>query len=156
VLQSLDLAIFSSLKTLYHKEVGFLSLLTDSTPIRKRNFLRCYYKARLDALTARNIKSRWQAAGLWPINSAKPLISQLLLENSNNSEEGSRKRKAEEPLPEWNADQSAFKVLTPKKLKDIREQVHMISRLGKATTPTARVLFRKVSKAVDQRDFVIA
>jgi hypothetical protein len=83
-------------------------------------------------------------------------MSRLLLENSNNSEEGSRKRKAEEPVPEWNTDQSAFEVLTPKKLEDIREQVHMISQLGKATMPTARVLFRKVSKAVDQRDFVIA
>ncbi len=31
----------------------------------------------------------------------------------------------------------------------------MISQLGKASTSTARVLFRKVSKAVDQRDFVI-
>jgi hypothetical protein len=32
----------------------------------------------------------------------------------------------------------------------------MISQLGKASTSIARVLFRKVSKAVDQRDFVIA
>lgn len=32
----------------------------------------------------------------------------------------------------------------------------MISQLGKASVPTARLLFRKVSKAVDQRDFVIA
>ena len=100
VLQPLDLAVFSSLKTSYYKQVGFLSLLTDSTPIGKRNFLRCYYKARLDALTARNIRSGWQATGLWPINSAKPLMSRLLLENSNNLEEESKKRKAEEPLPE--------------------------------------------------------
>jgi len=91
--------VFSSLKTSYRKQVGFLSLLTDSILIRKRNFLRCYYKARLDALTARNIRSRWQAVGLWPTNSTKPLMSSLLLENSNNSEEESRKRKAEEPLP---------------------------------------------------------
>ena len=156
VLQPLDLAVFSSLKTSYRKQVGFLSLLTDSTPIGKRNFLRCYYKARLDALTARNIRSGWQATGLWPTNSTKPLMNRLLLENSNNLEEESKKRKAEEPLPEWNADQSAFKVPTPKKLEDVREQVYSISRLGKAATPTARVLFRKVSKAVDQRDFVIA
>jgi hypothetical protein len=54
-------------------------------------------------------------------------MSRLLLKNNNNLEEGSRKRKAEEPLPKWNIDQSAFKVLTPKKLEDIREQVHMIS-----------------------------
>ncbi|KAF4637374.1 hypothetical protein G7Y89_g725 [Cudoniella acicularis] len=113
-------------------------------------------KAGLNALTARNIKSGWQAVGLWPTNSIKPLINRLLLENSNNLEKESKKRKAEEPLPDWNTDQSAFKVPTPKKLEDIREQVYSISRLGKATTPTARVLFRKVSKAIDQKNFVIA
>jgi hypothetical protein len=156
ILQPLDLAVFSSLKTSYRKQVGFLSLLTDSTPIGKRNFLRCYYKARLDGLTAKNIKSGWRAGGLWPTNSAKPLLSRLLLENSNKLEEESKKRKAEEPLPEWNADQSAFKISTPKKLKDIREQINQISQLGKATAPTARVLFRTVSKAWDQKDFVIA
>lgn len=59
VLQPLDLAVFSPLKTSYRKQVGFLNLLTDSTPIGKRNFLRCYYKARIDALTARNIRSGW-------------------------------------------------------------------------------------------------
>lgn len=156
MLQPLDLAVFSSLKTAYRKYVGFQSLLTDSTPIGKRNFLRCYYKARLDALIAHNIKSGWRAAGLWPVNSAKPLLNRLLLENSNKLEEESRKRKAEELLPEWNTDQSIFKIPTPKKLDDIRDQVHSIARLGKASIPTARVLFRKVSKAIDQRDYLIA
>ena len=52
---------------------------------------------------------------------AKPLISRLLLENSNNLEEESRKHKAEEPLSEWNIDQLVFKVSTPKKLEDIQE-----------------------------------
>jgi len=83
-------------------------------------------------------------------------MSRLLLENSNNLEKESKKHKVEEPLPEWNVDQSAFKVSILKKLEDVREQVYSISRLGKAAIPTARVLFRKVSKAVDQRDFVIA
>ncbi len=49
-----------------------------------------------------------------------------------------------------------FFVSTPKKLEDVRQQVHMISQLGKASTSTARVLFRKVSKTVDQRDYIIA
>jgi 4-hydroxybenzoate polyprenyltransferase len=100
VLQPLDLSIFSSLKTSYRKHVGFLSVHTDSTPIRKRNFLQCYYKARCDALTAKNIKAGWKAGGLWPVNSAKPLLSRLLLENSNQSQEQGLKRRLEEPLPE--------------------------------------------------------
>ena len=118
--------------------------------------MQCYYKARLNALTARNIKAGWQASGLWPVNSAKPLMNRLLLENSNNKEQESRKRKADEPVPEWNADQSLFEGKTPSKAKDIRQQVYSISQLGKADPPTARVLFRKISKVVDQRDFVIA
>jgi hypothetical protein len=156
VLQPLDLAVFSSLKTAYRKYVGDHSSHTHSTPIGKRYFLKCYYKARIDGLTAKNIKSGWQASGLWPLNSGKPLMSRLLLENSNKPKEEALKRKAEEPSLDWNVDQSLFQVSTPKKLYDIREQVHMIPHLGKASTSTARVIFRKVSKAVDQKDFVIA
>jgi hypothetical protein len=100
VLQLLDLAVFLSLKISYRKQVGFLSLLTDSIPIGKRNFLRYYYKIRLDALIARNIRSGWQAAGLWLTNNTKPLMNRLLLENNNNSEKNPRKRKTKEPIPD--------------------------------------------------------
>jgi hypothetical protein len=37
---------------------------------------------------------------LSPVNSAKPLISRLLLKNSNKLKEESCKHKAKEPLPE--------------------------------------------------------
>ena len=49
-----------------------------------------------------------------------------------------------------------FKVKTPRKLEDIHKQVYTIPTLGTASVSTARVLFRKISKVVDQRDFVIA
>jgi hypothetical protein len=58
ILQPLDLAVFLSLKISYRKQVGFLSLLTDFILIGKRNFLRYYYKTKLDILTTRNIRSR--------------------------------------------------------------------------------------------------
>jgi hypothetical protein len=45
---------------------------------------------------------------------------------------------------------------TPKKLEDLRDQVYQISQLGNASPPTARVLFRKVSKGWEERDFVTA
>jgi hypothetical protein len=83
VLQPLDLSVFSSLKSHYRKEVGFLGLLTDSSPIGKQNFLSCYLKARKEALSAKIIKNGWKATGLWPKSMAKPLLSPLLLENSN-------------------------------------------------------------------------
>jgi hypothetical protein len=83
VLQPLDLSVFSSLKSHYRKEVGFLSLLTDSSPVGKQNFLSCYATARKEALSAKIIKAGWKATGLWPKSIAKPLLSPLLLENSN-------------------------------------------------------------------------
>ena len=57
VLQPLDLSIFSPLKSAYRKELSNLSLLTDSTPIGKRNFLYCYKKAREKSLVPWNIKA---------------------------------------------------------------------------------------------------
>ncbi|TVY12490.1 hypothetical protein LARI1_G009648, partial [Lachnellula arida] len=143
VLQPLDLAVFSSLKASYRKNVGTRALLTDASPIGKRNFLRCYYKARLDSLTGRNITSGWQASGLWPVNSAKPLLNRLLLENSNKLAEEPKKRRSQEPLPDWNTESAAYHMVTRKKAEDVREQVYSISQLGKVDTATARVLFRK-------------
>jgi hypothetical protein len=87
MLQPLGLSVFSSLKSHYRKEVGYLTLLTDSSPLGKRNFLICYYKARKEALSAENIKNRWKATGLWPKSVAKSLMSPLFLENSNKAKD---------------------------------------------------------------------
>jgi hypothetical protein len=60
-----------------------LALLNDSTLIGKQNFLKCYKLARIDVLTALNCKQGWSALRLWPVCMLKPLMNQLLLENSN-------------------------------------------------------------------------
>ena len=62
ILQPLDLSVFSSLKRSYRKELGYLNILTDSSPLGKQNFLLCYQKARKEALTISNIKSGWKAS----------------------------------------------------------------------------------------------
>jgi 4-hydroxybenzoate polyprenyltransferase len=85
VLQPLDLSIFSPLKHAYRKYLNNINTWAESTVVGKRTMLRCLLKARQDAITARNIKTGWKAAGLWPVSMAKPLMSRLLLENSNNS-----------------------------------------------------------------------
>jgi 4-hydroxybenzoate polyprenyltransferase len=82
----LDLSVFLSLKTHYRTTVSNLAVTTDSSPIGKQNFLACYFKARKEALLAKIIKAGWKATGLWPKSMAKPLLSPLLLENSNSKE----------------------------------------------------------------------
>jgi DDE superfamily endonuclease len=100
VLQPLDLSIFAPLKRAYRKQLGFLTLLNDSTPVGKQNFLACYRKARLSSLTANNIKAGWRASGLWPVHMSKPLMNRLLLENSNKSTEQALKTLEEELVPD--------------------------------------------------------
>ena len=90
VLQPLNLSVFSSLKSHYRTEVSHLSLLTDSSLISKQNFLACYLKARKEALSAKIIKARWKASRLWLKSMAKPLMSPLLLKNSNTAQNTSK------------------------------------------------------------------
>ncbi|KAM4067715.1 DDE superfamily endonuclease [Hirsutella rhossiliensis] len=78
VLQPLDLSVFSALKHYYRKQVGFLSLLTDSSPVGKQNFLSCYQKAREQALTVSNIKGGWKATDTSQIAWSTPRRSQDL------------------------------------------------------------------------------
>ena len=113
VLQPLDLSIFAPLKRAYRKQLGFLSLLTDSTPLGKRNFLACYQRARLSALIITNIKAGWQALGLWPVRMSKPLMNRLLLENSNQQDEQVLETLRNKLVLDWNLEKSMVAWVTP-------------------------------------------
>ena len=63
VLQPLDLSVFSPLKHAYRKRLGTVALLNDSSLIRKQNFMKCYKRAREDALTPTNCRQGWSASG---------------------------------------------------------------------------------------------
>jgi DDE superfamily endonuclease len=56
ILQSLDLGYFSSLKTAYRRLLNEHSALTDTTKVRKANFLEFYAKAREINLREENIR----------------------------------------------------------------------------------------------------
>lgn len=156
VLQPLDLSIFSPLKRAYRHHLGLLAIMNDSTPIGKRNFLECYKKARIDAITDANIKAGWSASGLWPVRMSKPLMNRLLLENSNQLEDQTPGTSRNLQAPEWHESQSITKFQTPQKAVHVREQVSQITGLRTIDTSTTRVLFRKISKGIEQKDFVIA
>jgi hypothetical protein len=151
----LDLSIFSPLKGAYRKQLSNLSLMTDSTPIGKRNFLLCYQKARKASLIALNIKAGWKATGLWPFNMAKPLMSRLLLENSNNTVQPTPQDSIKEAGLVWNENISAVSWETPKKAKDLRIQAETITQLGESDLPTRRQLFRKITKGFDEKDYAL-
>jgi hypothetical protein len=87
---------------------------------------------------------------------SKPLISRLLLENSNKTTDLTLGTLEKLPLPEWNRDGSVIKWRTPQKSLDVREQAREITGLGTIDGTTTRTLFRTVAKGLDEKDFVIA
>ena len=159
VLQLLDLSVFSPLKHYYRKQVGFLSLLTDSSPVGKQNFLSCYQRAREQALTASNIKGGWKATGLWPVSVAKPLLSPLLLENSNKGKKDAKKApdafRSPFSTPGWQSDASQIAWSTPRRPQDLKVQVLQFNQLDD-DVPTKRLLFRKITKGFDEKDGLLA
>jgi len=87
---------------------------------------------------------------------AKPLISCLLLENSNNSpqEAANKVIRDAEALPGHALSLVTWE--TPKAAKEVRLQVETISRLGNRDLLTKRLLFRKVLKGFNKRDYALA
>jgi hypothetical protein len=160
VLQPLDLGIFSPLKTAYRKRLSKISSWNDSTVVGKRNFLICLREARDEALTARNCRSGWAATGLWPVRMSKPLMSRLLLENTTKTIDD--KVNDITPLlavnvatPSWARDSSAVIWSTPRKPKELKDQLAIFNELEEATS-TRRLLFQKLQKAWDIQAFDLA
>jgi 4-hydroxybenzoate polyprenyltransferase len=154
VLQPLDLSVFSSLKSHYRTEVSHLSLLTDSSPIGKQNFLACYSKARKEALSAKIIKAGWKASGLWPKSMAKPLMSPLLLENSNTAQ---NTPKAIESLNNTlTIDTPQTLLSTPRKSTEVKAQVARFQTLDTSDSTTQRLLFRKIKKGFEEQESILA
>ncbi|KAJ6436170.1 UbiE/COQ5 family methyltransferase [Purpureocillium lavendulum] len=144
----------------YAKEtVGFLSLLTDSSPVGKQNLLSCYQRAREQALTASNIKGGWKATDLWPVSVAKPLLSPLLLENSNKRKKDAKKApdafRSPFSTPGWQSDASQIAWSTPRRPQDLKVQVLQFNQLDD-DVPTKRLLFRKITKGFDEKDGLLA
>ncbi|KAF4919995.1 hypothetical protein CGCF245_v015732 [Colletotrichum fructicola] len=150
VLQPLDQSVFSPVKAAYRKELGYLSQWIDSTVIGKRNFISCYQKARLAGLTAGNIKSGWKYTGLWPVAIAKPLkaTSSTTTPSTPLNKVARDKHIAQDAhgIEGWASVSSAVKWSTPRKVKDLGDQLHIFSQLEQ-NIATQRQLFRKVKKA---------
>ncbi|KAK1843654.1 transposase [Colletotrichum chrysophilum] len=169
VLQPLDQSVFSPVKAAYRKELGYLSQWIDSTAIGKRNFISCYQKARLAGLTAGNIKSGWKYTGLWPVAIAKPLMNGLLVQKATSSTTTPstpstplNKVARDNPMAQnahgidcWALASSAVKWSTPRKVKDLGDQLHIFSQLEQSIA-TQRQLFRKVKKGFQEQSFALA
>jgi 4-hydroxybenzoate polyprenyltransferase len=155
----LDLSVFSPLKNRYRDLLNARQSegLEESSVVGKRLFLECYQLARLEGLSERNICAGWKAGGLWPVNMSKPLMSRHLVANNGAPKPRNGPITTLGPLTARGATLEDYRhvvhgLSTPKKARELRAYLRPS---GKAT-PTERLLFRKLEKAFDKKDYVIA
>ena len=77
-LQPCDVGVFGPLKTAYREQVEQLQRRGSNT-VNKEHFVLLYRRTREIALTARNIRSGWSGAGLFPFNPNRVLASMSAL-----------------------------------------------------------------------------
>jgi hypothetical protein len=82
----------------------------------------------------------------------KPLISRLLLENSNQALPATL---AKVLPPNESTNNSSFQWSTPKGSKELRSQVEIMTRFGHNDLLTRRLLFRKAKKGIDEKNFAL-
>jgi len=148
VLQPLDVAVFSSIKTAYRTQLSRLSDITDSAPVNKITFLRCYHYARSVGFLRRNIISGWRATGLWPVAMAKPLLNPMVMDQL----------KTPITIPTIvtkEEDQLDIIIRTPKHSSQVQRLAQRLLQDHRAD-PAVRLLFRKIGKSLDDQNNKIA
>ena len=142
-LQPLDNGPYNALKSAYRKNLSQLAYLTDSAPVDKINFIRCYAKARQEAFTKKNIESGFRVTGNWPISRRKALIYPEIKPDREDREVRPRTPDIstgdEDPL-----GLSGALPVTPTSSRQIKD-------LGKYEVPVIRRKFQKAACAYDNK-----
>ena len=128
--------------------------------VGKRQFLKGYAYARTKAFTPYIITLGWRAAGLWPRNIAKPLMSRFILDNSSqdsrraeiqqSAEDNRAKQRSEVPMR-----MSQILWETPKQSRELAAQISTI-KARIPTSPTTRLFFRKLQKGYSVHEYDLA
>lgn len=138
--------------------------IDDTSVVGKRAFLECYHQARYVALTEANIKAGWRATGLWPLSMTKPLMSRLLLKNSNRTSTPKPNKAVAKAVAEVRAFETPILDScgekpevwsTPRKAREWTEQSRKFATAIKAT-PAGRLFLRKAGNALDEKMFELA
>ncbi|KAI0993840.1 hypothetical protein K3495_g14344 [Podosphaera aphanis] len=144
ILQPLDLAPFSVVKSKYRAQICALSALNDTAPVKKENFIRLYNLAREEGLSERVIRSGWRATGLVPFNPEKVLrSSQVCRRPSTPPNLGLAQTTSDTEIP------------TPKKALDIYQSQQKIRRSENISHHLTSLL-KKSGQALERSDTRVA
>ena len=86
VTQSLDVAVFGTVKNAYRRALSQLDCDDDSPLRNKISFLKCYNYARKTAITRSNIIAGFKASGQWPVSVTNALRNFMVTEDPDDQE----------------------------------------------------------------------
>ena len=144
ILQPLDLAPFSVVKSKSRQEIQALASIDDAAPVKKERFITSYNKARIEGLSGRVIRAGWRASGLCPYN------PELVLQSTQ-----VQAQRAATPPPSSTNNLSHEVPMTPKRSQDLYRSQKLLERdvnLGRST----RYLLTKAGKAISRGNTEIA
>jgi hypothetical protein len=136
VLQPLDLAPFSVVKSSYRNAISALSALEDVIPIKKERFVTSYNLAREEGLLERVIRAGWKATGLVLFNMEKVLNSSQI-----------NRRLSTLPLVDQDRVLSELLLATPQSSQQLKRAQQTLLRLENLSR-SAREVLTKAAKAI--------
>jgi len=136
ILQLLDLAPFSVVKSSYRKQIAALSSLDDAAPIKKQSFILLYDKARRAGLSRSVIQAGWRATGLVPYNLEQVLASSQV-----------QGRLVTPPAVIQPASMLDTIITTPRRSQDLYKSCRQLERL-ECLSRSTRMLIAKAGKAI--------
>jgi DDE superfamily endonuclease len=136
-LQPLDIGLFSPLATYYSQAIDRLLLESQGlVRLTKRDFWPLFYEAWEKAFYAQNIRSAWEAAGLYPLN-PKRVISTVVRQQTPPDEQQTQSQQ----------------YTTPGSTRSLRRTFRRLQDEGKIH-PDAAILLRAGEKFAADRDIV--
>jgi hypothetical protein len=136
ILQPLDLAPFSVVKSSYRKQIAALSSLDDAAPIKKQSFILLYDKARRAGLSQSVIQAGWRATGLVPYNPEQVLASSQV-----------QGRPVTPPAAIRPASILDTVITTPQRSQDLYKSRRQLER-SESLSRSTRMLIAKAGKAI--------
>ena len=136
ILQPLDLAPFSVIKSKYRKQIADLAALDDAAPIKKESFITIYDQARRSGLAKPVIQAGWRATGLVPYDLDRVISSSQV--QTRPATPPAIPRSIQAPHPIYS---------TPKRSQDLYRHQKTLERSENISRST-RVLLGKASKAI--------
>jgi hypothetical protein len=144
LLQPLDLAPFSVVKSKYRRQIQALSSIDDAAPVKKERFISSYHGARMDGLSERVIRAGWRAAGLAPYH------PELVLSSSQVSDRPTTPPATIQPI-----DISDPIYRTPQRSQDIYRAQQQLQR-SELISRNTRTVLNKAAKALSQAQSLAA